>query len=216
MTFGRSIRILGEFFSSNPEIKDVKAYVRQLWESMRKMQPAPFEHKSSNVIYVPSSLFTAKKVFMRVDRVKQPLESPYKGPYEVVRRRKKFFVLRLPSGNDSVSIDCLKTAFELSENVQQEEKPTSILKSTKFDASIQVTNSKTNTGKKVIYLKEKNSQPPATVSFSQPVAQIAHSFSSHAVPPVLPSVYNKQKQNREQSYTTARGRKVVLPERYRS
>ena len=34
---------------------------------------------------------TAKKVFVRVDRVKQPLEAPYQGPYEVLKRNKKYF-----------------------------------------------------------------------------------------------------------------------------
>lgn len=95
---------------------------------------------------------------MRVDRVKQPLESPYEGPYEVIRRRKKFFVLRLPAGDDSVSIDRLKPAFELSDNVQPEKK-TSILKNTKCDVNTEVTIPEVSTGKKTVYVKVKNQNP---------------------------------------------------------
>ena len=45
---------------------------------------------------------------MRVDRIRKSLEAPYTGPFEVVNRKSKFFILKLPQGNTSVSIDRLK------------------------------------------------------------------------------------------------------------
>ena len=60
--------------------------------------------------YVPADLLSCPKVWMRVDRVRRSLEAPYTGPFEVVRREPKYFVLRLPQGSTAVSIDRLKPA----------------------------------------------------------------------------------------------------------
>ena len=76
---------------------------------------------------------TAKRVFVRADRVKEPLEAPYEGPYEVLKRRKKYFILKFPKKPDTVSIDRLKPAYELTpENLTEHrvnQSPKSILKS---------------------------------------------------------------------------------------
>lgn len=60
--------------------------------------------------YIPSDLFTVPKVWLRVDRVRRSLEAPYSGPFEVIKRDPKYFVLKLPQGETSVSIDRLKPA----------------------------------------------------------------------------------------------------------
>ncbi|MPC86667.1 hypothetical protein E2C01_081503 [Portunus trituberculatus] len=60
--------------------------------------------------YVPPDLYTCPKAWMRVDPLRRSLKAPYVGPYEVVRREPKFFILKLPHGTTSVSIDRLKPA----------------------------------------------------------------------------------------------------------
>ena len=55
--------------------------------------------------------FASGEVWVRVDRLQKSLEAPYSGPYRVVRREQKYFVLRLPQGDTSVSIDHLKPAY---------------------------------------------------------------------------------------------------------
>jgi hypothetical protein len=59
---------------------------------------------------IPADLQSAPKVWLRIDRVRKPLEAPYQGPFKVIRREPKFFVLELPQGETSVSIDRLKPA----------------------------------------------------------------------------------------------------------
>ena len=61
--------------------------------------------------YVPKNLDKCSKVWLRVDRVRKSLEAPYSGPYEILERKAKYFVLKLPHGNKSVSIDRMKPAF---------------------------------------------------------------------------------------------------------
>ena len=61
--------------------------------------------------YIPSDLEKCDKVWMRVDRIRKSLEAPYSGPFEVLERNPKFFKLKLPQGDTTVSLDRLKPAY---------------------------------------------------------------------------------------------------------
>lgn len=68
-------------------------------------------HPNSRTTYIPKELQTCTHVWVRIDRVKRPLEAPYSGPFEVVERFDKYFILKLSTGKtDAVSIDRLKPA----------------------------------------------------------------------------------------------------------
>lgn len=116
-TFGKKMRLPGEFIKPGNSVTDARDYVDKLRESFRKIGPAPFTHKNKVTIFVNKDLFTAKQVYVRVDRVKEPLECPYEGPYEVLERKKKNFKLRLTQKDDWVSIDRLQPAYELGDIV---------------------------------------------------------------------------------------------------
>ena len=60
--------------------------------------------------YIPQELAICSKVWMRIDRVRKSLEAPYSGPFEVLDRHPKHYLLKLPQGNTRVSIDRLKPA----------------------------------------------------------------------------------------------------------
>ena len=64
--------------------------------------------------YLDPKLRSCSHVFIRNDR-KRGLEPNYLGPYKVIRRLHKVFVVELPRGNDTVSIDRLKVAYLPSE-----------------------------------------------------------------------------------------------------
>lgn len=62
--------------------------------------------------YLPPDLFKATHVWLRVDRVRKPLEAPYSGPYLVVEQNKKTFTIKMPSGEfQVVSIHRVKPAY---------------------------------------------------------------------------------------------------------
>jgi cleavage and polyadenylation specificity factor subunit 1 len=64
---------------------------------------------TANKQFIPAELWTTEKVWIRVDRVRRPLEAPYSGPYPVVRRDEKFFIVETrPGQHDAVSIGRLK------------------------------------------------------------------------------------------------------------
>lgn len=66
---------------------------------------------ASSTPHIPKELDSSSHVWLRTDRVKKSLEAPYTGPYKVLQRQPKFFIIQLPQGDTSVSIDRLKPAF---------------------------------------------------------------------------------------------------------
>ena len=68
------------------------------------------DHSKKNR-YIPKALSNAEFVWIRVDRVKHPLEAPYFGPAKVLRKFSNTYEVELPTGKkDVVSIERLKPA----------------------------------------------------------------------------------------------------------
>ena len=63
---------------------------------------------STSPVYLPKNLYSCTHVWLRVDRVKKSLEAPYQGPFLVISRTDKIFVLKIKDKNVSVSIDRVK------------------------------------------------------------------------------------------------------------
>ena len=111
MTFGRNPHLPGEFYSSQKEIQNESEYVTQLRNAISKIRPVPFSKKNNQTIFVHPDLASCDKVYVRVNRVKKPLEPPYDGPFKVITRKKKYFKIAQPNGKmDVVCIDRLKPA----------------------------------------------------------------------------------------------------------
>ena len=63
--------------------------------------------------YLPQELQSCTHVWIRVNRVRQALEAPYSGPFEVLHRYPKYFTVKTATGKTSnVSIDRLKPVFQ--------------------------------------------------------------------------------------------------------
>lgn len=89
-------------------------FVQQLATRMRELDFSSFAAgttHSSPMSYIPPGLSDCTHVWVRIDRIRRPLESPYFGPLPVIARQTKFYTVRLPDGReDNVSIDRLKPA----------------------------------------------------------------------------------------------------------
>jgi cleavage and polyadenylation specificity factor subunit 1 len=68
-------------------------------------------------VFIFKDLATASHVFIRNDGYKRPLEQPYSGPYRVVRRSDKFFTVNVRGRDKTVSVDRLKPAFILADDI---------------------------------------------------------------------------------------------------
>ena len=112
LVYGTPLRLPGEFFSSAdltvPDPSIFLSRLRQFSRSLRPVEPRP--PPSSRVFYVPAALDDCTHVYVRVDSVRQPLATPYDGPFRVIRRADRVFELDINGSPRTVSIDRLKPA----------------------------------------------------------------------------------------------------------
>ena len=112
MVFGTTLHLPGELItiSETDKLLDSNDFVDKLRMRMGKLQPAltrPSVIKSN----IPKDLHNCSHVWVRIDSVRKPLQPPYKGPFKVMERKSKYFVLDVIGKQDSVSIDRLKVAY---------------------------------------------------------------------------------------------------------
>ena len=98
-----------------PADRDTSDAVRALAERMSEVDFVTLSAGSDHSVsrpYLPQDLQTCTHVWLRVDRVRRPLEAPYVGPLRVLERTGRWFRLELPSGRtDTVSVARLKPAY---------------------------------------------------------------------------------------------------------
>lgn len=116
LVYGQSLKLPGEFFVDSPlsNKSDPADLVEKLRDYMRNTRPTDTRTSNKNNIFIPKDLDTCSHVFVRVDKVKPPLQPAYEGPYLVIRRFRKHYVVEVNNKNVSISIDRLKPVFSLS------------------------------------------------------------------------------------------------------
>ena len=115
LTLESSLRIPGEFLEETDLlITSQSAYAQDLVTSLSSIKPVLPRHPTTRKAYIDKELNNTSHVFVRRDRVLPPLYRPYEGPYKVLERNQKYFLLDRDGREDSVSIDRLKPAFPLS------------------------------------------------------------------------------------------------------
>jgi hypothetical protein len=114
---GSTILAPASFFdSSSPSNSSQLDAIRTLHRHMRQVDfqtlSMGLHHSSgSNSSSSSNSFNTGEYVWLRIDRVRKPLEAPYQGPFKIVSVRDKVACLELPDGDTScVSVDRLKSA----------------------------------------------------------------------------------------------------------
>ncbi|GFR23210.1 uncharacterized protein TNCT_714841 [Trichonephila clavata] len=93
---------------------------------MQDLQPTLVSRHSKSNIFIHKNLSDCSHVFVRQDCVRQPLQKPYDGPFEVISRN-KLFTLLIKGKKRFISVDSLKPAFmEIEDPVSAQEKPARI------------------------------------------------------------------------------------------
>ncbi|CAG4962128.1 unnamed protein product [Colias eurytheme] len=118
LTFGRTLRLPGDFYDStkNTTSLEPSEYIKQIQSQVKSLQPVPESHSNTRSFFVHPDLSKVNFVFVRDDSVRKPLKPPYDGPYRVVERRSKVYIVQLPNRQTAISIDRLKPAYVLAEN----------------------------------------------------------------------------------------------------
>jgi len=108
LVFGSSIRLPSCYFD-RPQVIDSEHFVRDLQETVRNLPArAPVWHRQQQSQQL-DTLKSSSHVFVR-NEAKTGLQPVYKGPFLVVQRSDKFFVIDINGKEDSVSVDRLKPA----------------------------------------------------------------------------------------------------------
>ena len=100
-----------KFFNPSPKtsVPDPSDYMSQLRDSLQHIRPVSpcLTQPHSKVV---DGLSTATHVFLRHDAVLKPLQTPFDGPYQVLKHIDKHFTLDIKDHRDTVSVDHLKPA----------------------------------------------------------------------------------------------------------
>lgn len=118
ITFGKSMRLPGDFYDSytHREPNDCYSLVDTIQKTIKNFKPVNNTCRNNRKIFVHSDLLKCDYVFVRDDTVRRPLKPPYDGPYRVLQRNSKVYVIQLPNRKASISIDRLKPAYVLLSN----------------------------------------------------------------------------------------------------
>ncbi|KAG7301804.1 hypothetical protein JYU34_014833 [Plutella xylostella] len=120
LVYGEPLRLPGQFFSTSDDAPcDVPDFACRLRRHMNKLAPQPTAwHSNKRPFYIPKDLSTASHVFLRQGPERRPLEAAYQGPYRVLKRSPKQYTLDVKGRELTVSIDRLKPAYIMKEDVK--------------------------------------------------------------------------------------------------
>nr|CUU97535.1 hypothetical transcript [Hymenolepis microstoma] len=109
---GTTLRLPGEMISNSQDrgFIDPASYSVRLKEHFRSVPPTP-ACSNDKPIYFHEDLSTCPFVFFEMDTVKKLLQIPYDGPYRVLKRKPKYFILDRNGTKDSVIVDRLKPSY---------------------------------------------------------------------------------------------------------
>ncbi|GBO04253.1 Gag-Pol polyprotein [Araneus ventricosus] len=116
LTYGTNIRLPGDFFVENKSRIDQTTFVGKLQHIMHKLRPVPASSHNRENVFIHKDLPNSSHVFVRHDRVRRNLQSPYQGPYKVLSKSDKLFKLLVNGKSSFISVDRLKPAFLASED----------------------------------------------------------------------------------------------------
>lgn len=118
LVYGQNLRLPSDLVVSNSEsIPSASEILSKLREFSQNIKPVDTRQSNASG-FVPEALETCTYVFVRVDKVRPGLTPPYEGPYRVVRRFRKYFVVDIKNKNNSISIDRLKPALVLTDKLE--------------------------------------------------------------------------------------------------
>lgn len=111
LVFGEAIRLPSDMFIQSKLFKPQNEFIVDLKSHFDKISPKPVSRHGKETIFVSKDLNTCTHVFVRTDAVRVSLQSPYEGPFLVVKRFEKYFVLYIKGKRMNVNLNRLKPCF---------------------------------------------------------------------------------------------------------
>ena len=115
--YGTDIRLPAKFFVPAKQPANAE-FANSLRERMSDIRPLPTSRHGEKKTFMFRDLETSPCVFVRDDAFGGPLQPPYDGPYQVTQRGMKTITIRMKDKSVKVSVDRLKPAFIVSEDIE--------------------------------------------------------------------------------------------------
>lgn len=113
MTYGTTLRLPADYYDLKPqkEIDSSYEYVCKLRDTIRNFQSIATRKNSEQNVFVHPDLKSCQYVFVRHDALRRPLQPTYDGPFRVLKRDSKVYIIQMPGRKASISVDRLKPAY---------------------------------------------------------------------------------------------------------
>ncbi|XP_044574051.1 uncharacterized protein LOC123258243 [Drosophila ananassae] len=111
MVYGTALRIPVGFFTPNTQKHTESEIAETLQKTISQLPTTKPVHHHTPQEFENPDLNHCTRVFVRVDRVKTPLEANYEGPFEMLAKHDKYFTLKGHTKDIKVSIDRPKPAY---------------------------------------------------------------------------------------------------------
>ena len=111
MVYGTTIVVPGDMLVQSKAHVNASEFVKSLKETFSNIRSEESTRHSDKKIFVFKELKNCTHVFIRTDAVKKPFQAPYEGPYLVIERKDKTFVVQVNNTRKEISLNRLKPAF---------------------------------------------------------------------------------------------------------
>lgn len=109
LVYGQTLKLPADFFNPTGQVPENVEFVKSLRSRMGELKPK--QTRKPNVsFFLPKDLESCSHVFLRIDRAKTGLTPPYQGPFKVIRRLRKTYIIDIHGRSNNVSVDRLKPA----------------------------------------------------------------------------------------------------------
>ena len=113
LLYGSPLRLPGDCFSPSAPVPLASDFAQQLRAVIGASSPMPVVHHGLPPSRVDPALMSSSHVFLRVDAVRKPLVQPYLGPFKVLQKNQKTFIISQSGKEVTVTVDRLKPAWLL-------------------------------------------------------------------------------------------------------
>ncbi|GBO42694.1 Transposon Tf2-9 polyprotein [Araneus ventricosus] len=121
MVYGERQCLPSQFFVQQQPQAAKNGFIKKLKIHFQQLRATPTSNHSAKPTFVYRDLSVCSHVFLRVDTVQPSLSQPYTGPYKVLSRTNKNFIILKDNKKVTVTIDRLKPAHLLLDNVNSSE-----------------------------------------------------------------------------------------------
>lgn len=127
LVYGEALRLPGDFFVPPPASLSPAELLVKMHNRLAELCPTPAAHHTGRSFFVHPALHKATHCFVRVDAVRPSMSPPYTGPFRVIERGDKTFVLEVKGVPKAFTIDRLKAAYVLAPHTPVPAQPLVVL-----------------------------------------------------------------------------------------